>query len=520
MTAEGDEMPIDVIMPQMGESIAEGTLTVWLKKEGDRVERDENLFEISTDKVDAEIPSPAAGTLGKILVQEGETVAVGTVVAQLLGEGEAAGTTVSQAAAPEGAAPGSEPITSEATTPEPPRPPEPAPAAREPAPVARDPAPPPADRSPGSRSEPARAAAAEKTTGDGDGRIPSKAELRRQRSSPLVRNIAAEHGIDLEKVEGSGLSGRVTKRDILAHVAELEGAPSIAEPSHGEPPGEVAPAPATAADRPGAPARAATPPSTGAPPHVPAPTAGGAPPFGEGDRVDVVPMSVMRQRIAEHMTASRRTSAHVTSFFEVDMSRVAELRERNKSRFQEDTGVKLTYMPFIISALVAGVKEWPILNASVWDDKIVFKRDINVGIAVAIPQERGFGLIVPVIRQADGLSLVGLARATNDLAERARTKKLSPDDVQGGTITITNPGVFGSLAGTPIINQPQVAILGVGAIEKRVKVIGPGDAIGVRTCAYFSLSYDHRVVDGATADHFMGVLKEKLESFTDPSLKA
>jgi 2-oxoglutarate dehydrogenase E2 component (dihydrolipoamide succinyltransferase) len=228
----------------------------------------------------------------------------------------------------------------------------------------------------------------------------------------------------------------------------------------------------------------------------------------------------MRQRIAEHMTASRRTSAHVTSFFEVDMSRVAELRERNKTRFQEDSGVKLTYMPFIISALVAGVKEWPILNASVWDDKIVFKRDINVGIAVAIPQERGFGLIVPVIRQADGLSLVGLARATYDLAERARTKKLNPEEVHGGTITITNPGVFGSLAGTPIINQPQVAILGVGAIEKRVKVVGPGDAIGVRTCAYFSISYDHRVVDGATADHFMGVVKDKLETFSDPSLKA
>ncbi|HET6340727.1 MAG TPA: dihydrolipoamide acetyltransferase family protein [Gemmatimonadota bacterium] len=488
-------MPIDVIMPQMGESIAEGTLTVWLKKEGERVERDENLFEISTDKVDAEIPSPAAGTLGKILVQEGETVAVGTVVAQILAEGESTETATAGAAEPEASTVEKAPVAPEAAAP----PPEP-----KSVPM-REPEPPPVAR-PG----PARATAPDKAGGDGDGRIPSKAELRRQRSSPLVRNIAAEHGIDLESVEGTGLSGRVTKRDILAHVSELERAPTSAEPARRE------------EKPPGAPPKTPSAPAVPVKPTSPAPVsaAGGMPPFAEGDPVDIVPMSVMRQRIAEHMTASRRTSAHVTSFFEVDMSRIAELRERNKTRFLEDSGVKLTYMPFIISALVAGVKEWPILNASVWDDKIVFKRDINVGIAVAIPQERGFGLIVPVIRQADGLSLVGLARATNDLAERARTKKLSPEEVQGGTITITNPGVFGSLAGTPIINQPQVAILGVGAIEKRVKVIGPGDAIGVRTCAYFSISYDHRVVDGATADHFMGVVKDKLESFSDPSLKA
>ena len=488
-------MPIDVIMPQMGESIAEGTLTVWLKKEGERVERDENLFEISTDKVDAEIPSPAAGTLGKILVQEGETVAVGTVVAQILAEGESTQTATAGAAEPEASTVEKAPVAPEAAAP----PPEP-----KSVPM-REPEPPPV-----ARPEPARATAPDKAGGDGDGRIPSKAELRRQRSSPLVRNIAAEHGIDLESVEGTGLSGRVTKRDILAHVSELERAPTSAKPARRE------------EKPPGAPPKTPSAPAVPVKPTSPAPVsaAGGMPPFAEGDPVDIVPMSVMRQRIAEHMTASRRTSAHVTSFFEVDMSRIAELRQRNKTRFLEDSGVKLTYMPFIISALVAGVKEWPILNASVWDDKIVFKRDINVGIAVAIPQERGFGLIVPVIRQADGLSLVGLARATNDLAERARTKKLSPEEVQGGTITITNPGVFGSLAGTPIINQPQVAILGVGAIEKRVKVIGPGDAIGVRTCAYFSISYDHRVVDGATADHFMGVVKDKLESFSDPSLKA
>ncbi|HKY61132.1 MAG TPA: dihydrolipoamide acetyltransferase family protein [Gemmatimonadota bacterium] len=509
-------MPIDVIMPQMGESIAEGTLTVWLKKEGDRVERDENLFEISTDKVDAEIPSPAAGTLGEILVREGETVAVGTVVGRILVEGEVVDREADEPRRGEGGEPAAPPVTP-------------------PAPLAKAEAPPTpkaqADGATVTRGEPAApeprldaappaaevgADSGGDSPGDGAGRIPSKAELRRQRSSPLVRNIAAEHGIDLESVVGTGLSGRVTKRDILAHVGELDRAPSAA-PAGGRETTPVAAAPAQPG--PGITARPTPPPARPAPPGS-EPPPGGAPPFAEGDPVEIVPMSVMRQRIAEHMTTSRRTSAHVTSFFEVDMSRVAELRERNKVRFQEDSGVKLTYMPFIISALVAGVKEWPILNASVWDDKIVFKRDINVGIAVAIPQERGFGLIVPVIRQADGLSLVGLARATNDLAERARTKKLSPEEVHGGTITITNPGVFGSLAGTPIINQPQVAILGVGAIEKRVKVVGPGDAIGVRTCAYFSISYDHRVVDGATADHFMGVLKDKLETFTDPSLKA
>ena len=254
-------------------------------------------------------------------------------------------------------------------------------------------------------------------------------------------------------------------------------------------------------------------------PPAAATAAAGPRPFADGDRVEIEPMSIMRQRIAEHMIASRRTSAHVTSFFEIDMTQVDELRRRNRESFLADSGVKLTFLPFIIKALVAAVKEWPILNASVWNDQIVYKKDINVGIAVALQQDRGFGLIVPVIKHADELSLVGLARAANDLADRARTKKLSPDEVQGGTITITNPGVFGSLAGTPIINQPQVAILGVGAIEKRVKVVGPGDSIGVRTCAYFSISYDHRVVDGATADHFMMVVKEKLEGFSDPSLK-
>ena len=465
-------MPIDVIMPQMGESIAEGTLTVWLKKEGERVERDENLFEISTDKVDAEIPSPSSGTLGEILVQEGETVEVGTVVARILQAGEAM--TVGVAAQPTKA----EAVAADAAGAETPG----ATAGEVPTATA------------------APAAPAEDGSGNGAKGAPTKEELRRVRSSPLVRNIAREHGVDISSVQGSGLSGRVTKGDILAHIASQ---PAAAAPERVEsaPPARHGP------ER--------------QPPSRPeaAPDRGAPRPFTDSDRVELQPMSIMRQRIAEHMIASRRTSAHVTSFFEIDLTRVDELRRRNKESFLADSGVKLTFMPFIIKALVAGVKEWPILNASVWNDQIVYKRDINVGIAVALQQDRGFGLLVPVIRHADELSLVGLARAAIDLAERARSKKLSPDEVQGGTITITNPGVFGSLAGTPIINQPQVAILGVGAIEKRVKVVGPGDSIGVRTCAYFSISYDHRVVDGATADHFMLVVKDKLESFSDPSLK-
>jgi 2-oxoglutarate dehydrogenase E2 component (dihydrolipoamide succinyltransferase) len=480
----------------MGESIAEGTLVKWLKKPGDPVGRDENLFEISTDKVDAEIPSPSSGTLGEILVQEGQTVEVGTVVATIVPAGEA---TAPQA---DGSARKEPSAQLEPTSPA-------EPSAR---PETRPQAEP-------STPESARVAAEPAGVREGDGAgnggqsPPTKEQLRRTRSSPLVRNIAREHGVDVSRIEGSGLSGRVTKSDILAYVAEADAerpaepvAAQPGQPRQPEKPQEPTPAPERVIRperlEPAAVAAAAIAPR----------------PFADGDRVEIEPMSVMRQRIAERMIASRRTSAHVTSFFEIDMTRVDELRRRNKERFLADSGLKLTFMPFIIKALVAGVKEWPILNASVWNDQIVYKKDINVGIAVALQQERGFGLLVPVIPHADELSLVGLARAANDLAERARTKKLSPDEVQGGTITITNPGVFGSLAGTPIIVQPQVAILGVGAIEKRVKVVGPNDSIGVRTCAYFSISYDHRVVDGATADHFMLVVKDKLESFSDPSL--
>jgi len=477
-------MPVDVIMPQMGESIAEGTLVTWLKKEGEAVERDENLFEISTDKVDAEIPSPTSGTLGEILVGEGETVEVGTVVARILEEGEEPSESGGEGEPEEAPADGSEPVEASETA---------APSGEEP-----------------SEPEPvAVGAGPEREGGDGDGRVPSKEELRRTRSSPLVRNIAAEHGVDLSEVEGTGLSGRVTKQDILAYVEEREA----------EPVREEAAEPAAAETAPPAVEHEMPRPERAEPERVePAAAAGKSPrPFTDSERIEIESMSIMRK----HMIESQRTSAHVTSFFEVDMTRVAELRNANKSRFREDSGVKLTYMPFIIKAIVEGIKEYPILNASVWDDKIVYKKDINVGIAVALPNadSTGFGLLVPVVRHADELSMVGLARATNDLAERARTKKLDPTEVQGGTITITNPGVFGSLAGTPIINQPQVAILGVGTIEKRVKVVGPDDAIGVRTTAIFSLSYDHRVVDGATADHFMMVVRDTLEAFSDPSLK-
>ena len=506
-------MPIDVIMPQMGESIAEGTLVKWLKQQGDKVQRDENLFEISTDKVDAEIPSPASGTLGEILVHENQTVAVGTVVATILQEGEAAGgagAPAEEAEAPPKAQAQPDGAPSARSRPSG----EERPAAPEGAQRPAAKAPPEAERSV-PRGEPQ--AVESGTEGDGKAtRAPTKAELRRQRSSPLVRNIAAEHGVDLSEVTGTGLSGRVTKHDVLAYVESRKAMPAgpraperLAGPRPAERPAAPVPPPAPAEAVPG--------PALMEPAAVAA-IGEGPRPFGEQDRVEIVPMSIMRKRIAEHMIQSRRTSAHVTSFFEIDMSRVAELRRINKPRFLEDSGVNLTYMPFIIKAVVAGIKEWPTLNSSVWGDNVVLKKDINIGIAVALPQGKEIGLIVPVVRHADELSLVGIARAANDLAERARTKKLLPEEVQGGSFTITNPGVFGSLAGTPIINQPQVAILGVGAIEKRVKVVGPGDSIGVRTCAFFSISYDHRIVDGATADHFMMVLKETLESFSDPSL--
>ena len=424
----------DVIMPQMGESIAEGTITKWLKQVGETVERDEPLFEISTDKVDAEIPAPAAGVLAEIRFPPGTTVAINTVVAVIAAAGE------DVAAAPP-AAPG----------------PVPAPAAPVAAPPPAAPAPPPppapAPVPPGPRAE----ASAE--------------ELRRTRSSPVVRRIAAEHGVDIQELKGTGASGRVTRQDILGHLESRAAAP---------PPSPAALAPA--------------------PPARPA-----------GERVEVVPMSPIRRKTAEHMLLSRRTSAHVSTVFEVDMTRVDLLRRQHQAAFHE-RGTKLTYLPFVLKAVVDALKAFPVLNASVEGESVVYHHDVHVGIAVALD----WGLIVPVVRHADEKSLLGLARATADLAERARAKKLRVDEVQGGTFTITNPGVFGSLFGTPIINQPQVAILAVGTVEKRPVV--RDDAIAIRSMCYLCLTFDHRIVDGADADRFMAHVKATLQGFDEAAL--
>ena len=442
---------VDIIMPQMGESIAEGTLSRWLKKVGDEIRRDEPIFEISTDKVDAEIPAPAAGVLAEILVKEGETVAVQTVVARLETEkGAAVGapkagpdkTAAASSASP--AAPQREAATSAAQT----------------------------------RQQPPAAATAPSHSGNGS----SFEERVRTKSSPLVRKIAAEHGLNIASLQGSGVAGRVTKRDILGFIESGEART------------------ATTGVRPGAPAHG---------PSLPNPE-----PWA-GDVVE--PMSKMRALISDHMVASRRTSAHVTSFFEVDLTRVARIRAKKRAEFEAGTGLKLTYMPFIIKAVTEGLRAFPILNSSVSGTNIIYRKQINIGVAVALD----WGLIVPVIRHADDLSLSGITRALNDLAARARAKKLSPEEVQEGTFTITNPGVFGSLMGTPIINQPQVAIMGVGAIEKRPKVMtGPDgeDTISIRTCAYFSISFDHRVIDGAVADQFLAFVKKTIETFPETGL--
>ena len=458
---------IDVIMPQMGESIAEGTVSKWLKKVGDIVKRDEPIFEISTDKVDAEIPSPSAGTLAEILVTEGQTVAVQTVVARLETEVGAAiaATAPAAVAASASVAPA-------------------APAAARPA--AAIPAVPihaPAGHAP---SAPAVS---------GNGR--TLEERLRTKSSPLVRKIAADHGIELSALTGSGVAGRVTKRDIEALLESGAPVPSVAKPA-GVGSGAVAPLPAMSR-----PVHAAT--GDGGP-SLPVPEA------WPGDVVE--PMTKMRQLISDHMVASRRTSAHVTSVFEVDLTRVARIRAKKQAEFSAASGQRLSYLPFIIRAVVEGLKAFPALNASVAGSNVIYRKQYNIGIAVALD----WGLIVPVIKHAEDLSLVGVTRALNDLASRARSKRLQPEEVQDGTFTITNPGVFGSLMGTPIINQPQVAIMGVGAIEKRPKVIaGPDgeDTIAIRTCAYFSISFDHRLIDGAVADEFLAFVKKRLETLPE-----
>ncbi len=446
----------EVVMPQMGESITEGTVSKWLKAVGDRIEKDEPLLEISTDKVDAEVPSPAAGTLLEIKAQEGETVEVGTVVALVGAEG-AAGAASSR-----------------------PQEPTPTPAVEVPKKEA-----PFSEVAEVPKAEPVRSAAASAGANGGA----TVDDLRRTKSSPLVRKIAEEHGIDITRIPGSGVSGRVTKNDILSFLetgAALRPEDLLV--------GKTAPI---------APAAPSAPPDPAVKPTPPAPA------MTAGDRIEK--MSVMRKKIAEHMTFSKQTSAHVTSVYEIDMTNVAKFRERNKAEFQSRYGTKLTFMPFIFQAVTNAIRKFPIVNAQVSGENIVYKSDINLGMAVALD----WGLIVPVIKRADTLSLSGLGLAANDLADRARTKKLNPDEVADGTFTITNPGVFGGLYGTPIINQPQVAILCVGTIEKRPRVLTTQDGddyIAVRTMAYFALTYDHRIVDGADAERFLSFMKEYLEN--------
>ncbi len=430
-------MATDVLMPQMGESIAEGTVSRWIKKVGDKVERDEPLLEISTDKVDAEIPSPASGTLSEILVKEGETVAVNSVVARIAAEG---GETV---AAP---------------------PPAPAPA----------PAPAPEPEKPATQAPPPQPQAAAATEQNEDENVASLEERRRTKSSPLVRKIARENNIDISQLQGTGISGRVTKNDILDYLQQPQPQPQPQAPPQVQP--SMAPAP---------------------------------PPARPTQSIQLEPLSVMRKKIAQHMIQSKQTSAHVTTVFEYDFTAIEKLRRQYKDAYAE-RGVKLTYLPFIVQAIVAGLREFPIINASMDDTNVIYHRDMNIGIAVALD----WGLIVPVVKNADEKNILGLARVINDLGERARTKKLSPDEVQGGTFTITNPGIYGGLFGTPIINQPQVAILGVGGVKKRPVVIETkdGDSIAIRSMCIMSLTFDHRLIDGAVADQFMARVRQIIES--------
>jgi 2-oxoglutarate dehydrogenase E2 component (dihydrolipoamide succinyltransferase) len=451
-------MSTPVVMPQMGESIAEGTIVRWIKQVGDAVDRDEPLFEISTDKVDAEIPAPAAGILTEIKVQVGETVAVNEVVATIGDTSEVARPTESAKA----------------------------PAERHPQ---ADGAGPPLKKVPPTPKPNGRAAAAPVAALTRD-------DVRRQKSSPLVRRIAKEHNVDVSQIHGSGLGGRVTKHDILGYIEDPGSGARDSGSVRTQSPQPKAPEPRVPSPEPRSPSP--EPKAQSPEPNIPA--------YREGERVEIEPMTVMRKRIAEHMVLSRRTSAHVHSVFHVNFSTVARIREQRKAEY-EQLGTKLTYMAFIAKAVIAALRRFPVVNASLDGDNIVFKKDINLGIAVALDA----GLIVPVIKHADEKNLLGLSRAIADVAERARAKQLKPDEVHGGTFTITNPGQFGSQFGMPIINQPQVAILGVGTIEKRPVVVD--DAIAIRTMAYLTLGYDHRLVDGATGDQFMSEVKQQIENF-------
>jgi len=470
----------DIIMPQMGESIAEGTVVKWLKKVGDPVKRDEPLFEISTDKVDAEIPSPATGFLAEIKVPEGTTVAVNTSVGS-----------IAETQAEIGGANGGDgkPVAA------------PAPAA--PAPVAVAPA--ASTRAPGQPTQAPAAAVAHMVTTTQPAfpsprGVDSKEDLRRTRSTPLVRRMAAENRMDIAGIQGTGISGRVTKNDMLAAIeARAAGGGAVAAPA--------APAPARPAAAPGSPATAPAAPSVPLASPSLAAIAARFPAYNAGDNVRIEPMSIMRKKIAEHMVYSKHTSPHVHTLYEIDCTNMLKTREAVQAEYQRLHGQKLTITPFIVKAVAASLRAVPVINASVDGDNIVYKNDLNIGVAVALD----WGLIVPVVKKAQDLSLSGINARLADLANRARNKQLQPDEVQGGTFTITNPGVFGALVGLPVISQPQVAILGVGKIEKRVKVI-ENDAIAVRSCMFVSLGYDHRIVDGAIADEFLSHLKQTLET--------
>jgi pyruvate dehydrogenase E2 component (dihydrolipoamide acetyltransferase) len=481
----------DVVMPQMGESIVEGTLTKWLKKKGERIERDEPLFEISTDKVDTEIPAPAAGKLAEVLVEEGNTVGVNTVVARIEedGAGDGAARLAAQSAAQ---APKEQPQAAQAPSEEE------AEAAEEPQakaawesapPPAREAAPAPPQRTePSPAQKPAQSApavppAAEETEAAGEPAGPL---------SPLVRKMARENNIDLSRVRGTGAGGRITKADLEAYLAQRAAQPAAAATA---PAATQAPAPSAAAP---APVQAPA-------PTAPLPAAGPA-------KTRIEPMSTMRLKIAEHMLLSKRTSAHVTTVHKTDMTKVAKMRERHKDEFQARYGFSLTFLPFIARAAAVALRSFPLLNASLEGNNIIYHNEINIGVAVALEN----GLIVPVIRAADERNVLGLQRAIVDLAGRARSRQLKPDEVQGGTFSITNFGSFGSLIGTPIINQPQVAILGVGTVDKTPVVID--EAIAIRSICHLSLSFDHRLIDGALADQFMTKLKQVLEDWSEEVL--